>query len=91
MIVTPRIAAAQRAAGLPVREALLAAGRDRFRPIVMNTVTVVLGLLPLTFGMGSAGELREPLAIVMAGGLTAATVLTLIVVPVFYTFIAGRE
>lgn len=81
----------KRAAGLPVREALLAAGRDRFRPIVMNTVTVVLGLLPLTFGMGSAGELREPLAIVMAGGLTAATVLTLIVVPVFYTFIAGRE
>lgn len=75
----------RRRAGVPLREAILEAGRDRVRPIVMNTLTVVLGLVPLALGLGQGGNLRAPLALVIAGGLTTATMLSLFVVPVLYT------
>ena len=81
----------RRALGMPMREAVLAAGRDRLRPILMTTVTTVLGLLPLAIGLGVGAELRAPLAIAIVGGLLSATVLTLIVVPVLYTFLAPRR
>jgi len=81
----------RRALGIPMREAVLAAGRDRLRPILMTTVTTVLGLLPLAIGLGVGAELRAPLAIAIVGGLLSATVLTLIVVPVLYTFLAPRR
>jgi HAE1 family hydrophobic/amphiphilic exporter-1 len=83
----------RRAAGLPLRAAVLAAGRDRLRPILMTTITTVLGLLPLALGLGSGAELRAPIAIVIVGGLSAATALTLFVVPVFYTLVvrSGSE
>ncbi|MFQ5570229.1 MAG: efflux RND transporter permease subunit [Rhodothermales bacterium] len=80
----------RRAAGQPLREAVLAAGHDRVRPIVMTTITTVLGLLPLALGFGEGAELRAPLAIAIVGGLTSATLLTLLVVPVLYTFVARR-
>jgi len=51
----------------------------------------VLGLLPLAIGLGVGAELRAPLAIAIVGGLLSATVLTLIVVPVLYTFLAPRR
>jgi HAE1 family hydrophobic/amphiphilic exporter-1 len=76
----------RRRAGVPLREAILEAGRDRVRPIVMNTLTVVLGLVPLALGLGQGGNLRAPLALAIAGGLTTATVLSLFVVPVLYSF-----
>jgi HAE1 family hydrophobic/amphiphilic exporter-1 len=75
----------RRRAGVPLREAILEAGRDRVRPIVMNTLTVVLGLVPLALGLGQGGNLRAPLALAIAGGLTTATVLSLFVVPVLYS------
>ncbi len=71
-----------RAAGLGVRTAILEAGRVRLRPIVMTTVTSVLGLAPMAVGIGRGSELRAPLAIAVIGGLLAASLLTLIVVPV---------
>jgi HAE1 family hydrophobic/amphiphilic exporter-1 len=70
--------------GLALREAILEAGRVRLRPIVMTTVTTVLGLLPMAMGIGRGSDLRAPLAIAVIGGLTVATALTLIVVPVVY-------
>jgi len=73
-----------RARGLALREAILEAGRVRLRPIVMTTVTTVLGLLPMALGIGRGSDLRAPLAIAVIGGLTVATALTLIVVPVVY-------
>jgi HAE1 family hydrophobic/amphiphilic exporter-1 len=82
-----------RARGLSLRNALLEAGRVRLRPIVMTSVTTVLGLMPMAFGFGAGADLRAPLAITVIGGVTVATALTLVVVPVVYqTFdrLAGR-
>ncbi|MGD2135913.1 MAG: efflux RND transporter permease subunit [Gemmatimonadales bacterium] len=73
-----------RARGMVLREAILQAGRVRLRPIVMTTVTTVLGLTPMALGLGRGADLRAPLAIAVIGGLISATALTLIVVPVAY-------
>ena len=81
----------RRAAGLALRAAIMAAGRVRVRPILMTTITTVLGLLPLTLGFGEGAELRAPLAIAIVGGLTSATLLTLLVVPVLYTFLVRHR
>jgi HAE1 family hydrophobic/amphiphilic exporter-1 len=70
--------------GLVLRQAILEAGRVRLRPIVMTTVTTVLGLFPMALGIGRGSDLRAPLAIAVIGGLIVATGLTLIVVPVVY-------
>jgi HAE1 family hydrophobic/amphiphilic exporter-1 len=76
-----------RATGRGLREAILEAGRVRLRPILMTTVTTVLGLTPMAMGIGRGADLRAPLAIAVIGGLTVATLLTLIVVPVVYSVI----
>ena len=73
-----------RAQGMRLREAILEAGRVRLRPIVMTTVTTVLGLTPMALGVGRGADLRAPLAIAVIGGLISATALTLVVVPVAY-------
>lgn len=78
-----------RRAGLGLEEAVHAAGRNRFRPIVMNTLTATLGLLPLALGIGQGGGLQAPLAITIVGGLLSATALTLVVVPVIYMVVDG--
>ncbi len=71
--------------GLSCREAILTAGPVRLRPILMTTMTTVLGMLPLASGIGSGSEVQAPLATVVVGGLTVSTVLTLVVVPVIYS------
>ncbi len=76
-----------RAQGSALRDAILRAGRVRLRPIVMTTVTTVLGLLPMALGLGRGSDLRAPLAIAVIGGLISATALTLVVVPVAYDLI----
>jgi len=73
-----------RARGMALRESIMEAGRVRLRPIVMTTATTVLGLLPMALGIGRGSDLRAPLAIAVIGGLTVATALTLIVVPVVF-------
>ncbi len=73
--------------GLPVLQAVIDAGRDRFRPVLMTTVTTVLGLLPMAIGLGEGASLRQPLAIAVITGITVATVLTLVIVPVLYTLL----
>ncbi|MGM0670474.1 MAG: efflux RND transporter permease subunit, partial [Gemmatimonadota bacterium] len=75
--------------GMALREAILEAGRVRLRPIVMTTVTTVLGLTPMAMGIGRGADLRAPLAIAVIGGLLVATLLTLIVVPVVYSLVEG--
>jgi multidrug efflux pump subunit AcrB len=88
----------KRATGLSVREAILEAGPARLRPIFMTTATTVLGLLPLSgwleglpligaLGAGEGAEVRAPMAITVITGLTASTILTLIVVPVVYSLV----
>ena len=74
----------RRREGEEVDEALVEAGSERLRPILMTTLTTVLGLLPMALGIGAGGELRAPLAITVIGGLSVATVLTLVVIPCLY-------
>ena len=67
-----------------VREAVIESGRLRLRPILMTTLTTILGLLPLSFGIGSGAEIQASLARVVIGGLTASTLITLVFIPVVY-------
>lgn len=75
--------------GLPLRDAILQAGRVRLRPILMTTATTVLGLLPMAIGWGQGAELQRPLAIALIGGLFISTAVTLMVVPVVYALLEG--
>lgn len=77
----------KRKEGLDVKEAILQAGKDRFRPIVMNSLTVIFGLIPMIIGIGAATQLRISLAVAIAGGLVSATLLTLIIIPVLYSYL----
>jgi len=74
-----------RASGMSRDEAIIKAGPSRLRPILMTTLTTVLGLVPLSLGIGEGGELGAPMAVTVIGGLTFSTLLTLIVIPVVYT------
>ncbi|MFH5830981.1 efflux RND transporter permease subunit [Halalkalibaculum sp. DA384] len=70
--------------GMSVREAVIVSGKLRLRPILMTTLTTVLGLLPLSFGLGAGAEIQASLARVVIGGLTASTLVTLVFIPVVY-------
>jgi HAE1 family hydrophobic/amphiphilic exporter-1 len=77
----------QRASGLGRTDALLSAGRIRLRPIIMTTVAMIFGMLPLALAIGAGAEARAPMARAVIGGLTTSTLLTLFVVPVVYTLL----
>jgi hydrophobic/amphiphilic exporter-1 (mainly G- bacteria), HAE1 family len=68
-------------------EALVEAGRTRFRPIVMTTMAMIFGMLPLAFEIGAGSEMRAPMARAVIGGLITSTLLTLIAVPVVYSLL----
>lgn len=70
--------------GMPLREAILDAAERRLRPIMMTTLTTILGLLPLTLGFGESAALRAPIAIAVIGGMVTSTLLTLIIIPCYY-------
>jgi len=72
--------------GLPRREAVIQAGRTRLRPIIMTSLAMIFGMLPLFLGIGAGGEGRAPMARAVVGGLLTSTLLTLLVVPVMYTY-----
>jgi HAE1 family hydrophobic/amphiphilic exporter-1 len=80
-----------RAEGASRADALLTAGRQRLRPILMTTLTTVLGLVPMALGLGEGVELRTPMAITVIGGLSASTLLTLLVIPVVYDLVDRRR
>ena len=77
----------QRAEGSDRTHALLTAGRVRLRPIIMTTVAMIFGMLPLAFAIGEGAEQRAPMARAVIGGLMTSTILTLFVVPVVYTML----
>jgi HAE1 family hydrophobic/amphiphilic exporter-1 len=74
----------RRERGMSVREAVVTSGRLRLRPILMTTLTTILGLLPLSFGWGAGAEIQASLARAVIGGLTASTMVTLVFIPVVY-------
>jgi hypothetical protein len=67
--------------------AIIESGKIRLRPIIMTTAATILGMLPITFGIGAGAELRQPMAVAIVGGLLTSTLLSLIVVPVLYTLL----
>jgi CzcA family heavy metal efflux pump len=77
--------------GMPLGEALVAAGRIRVRPILMTTLCTLFGLLPLALGLGSGAELQKPLALAVIGGLTLSTFITLLLMPVLYSLMARES
>jgi HAE1 family hydrophobic/amphiphilic exporter-1 len=79
----------RRREGQSIDEALMGAGRERLRPILMTTATTVLALFPMALGLGAGDELRAPLAITVIGGLTVATFLTLLVIPCIYRILGA--
>jgi HAE1 family hydrophobic/amphiphilic exporter-1 len=74
-----------RGRGMDRLEAILKAGPTRLRPILMTTLTTILGLIPLALGIGEGAEAQAPMATVVIGGLTTSTILTLVIIPVIYT------
>ena len=81
----------RRQQGASVDDALLGAARERLRPILMTTLAAMCGLAPLAFGVGSGSEMERPLAIAVIGGLSTATVFTLVLIPVLYAAVARRQ
>jgi HAE1 family hydrophobic/amphiphilic exporter-1 len=80
-----------RAAGKPVREAILEANRVRLRPILMTTLSIVAGLIPVAIGLGAGSEQRASIAVTIIGGQTLCLLLTLLIVPVAYSYLAELE
>jgi multidrug efflux pump subunit AcrB len=75
--------------GKSIKEALLIAGPVRMRPILMTTAAMIMGMLPTALGLGEGGQFRQGMAVAVIGGLITSTLLTLLVVPVVFTFIEG--
>jgi HAE1 family hydrophobic/amphiphilic exporter-1 len=78
------------AEGMAIRDALIEAGRRRFRPILMTTLTTILGLLPLALGIGEGAEAQAPLARAVVGGLTGSTLITLLLIPALYSLFHNK-
>ncbi len=81
----------RREQGMNKFDALIEAGQARLRPILMTTGTTVLGLLPMAIGLGEGSEVRAPMAIVVIGGLTVSTLLTLVLLPTIYSLLDWRK
>jgi HAE1 family hydrophobic/amphiphilic exporter-1 len=77
--------------GVPMREAIMEACRERARPIVMTTLAMMAGMAPTALGIGVGSEFRQPMAVAVIGGLITSTALSLVMVPVIYEMIDSFE
>ncbi len=78
--------------GMPLRDALIEAGRVRLRPILMTTVALIAGMIPVALGAGEGADFRAPLGRAVIGGTITSTLLTLLVIPTIYEImVEGRE
>ncbi len=80
-----------RIGGMSKRDALIETGRVRLRPILMTALTTILGMSTMAFGTGMGAEMMQPMAVVVIGGLTYATLMTLFVVPILYDIVNGEK
>ena len=85
IVLVDRVNQLRRGDGMIKMEALILGTQERLRPILMTTLTTVLGLLPMALGFGEAAELRTPMAVTVIGGLMVSTLLTLVIIPVVYS------
>jgi multidrug efflux pump subunit AcrB len=80
----------QRAEGMDARAAALSAGYTRIRPVLMTALAMIIGMLPMALGMGEGGEQNAPLGRAVIGGLILATITTLFVVPLVYSYLRKK-
>jgi multidrug efflux pump subunit AcrB len=81
----------QRRAGMNAFDAAASAGATRLRPVVMTALAMIIGMLPMSLGLGEGGEQNAPLGRAVIGGLLVATVTTLVIVPIFYSLLRSKE
>ena len=81
----------KREKGLAIRDAVLEAAAQRFRPILMTSLATALGALPIAISLGAAATSRKPLGTVVVGGLLFSLVLTLFVIPAVYTYVSSKH
>ncbi len=81
----------RKAQGMDVEEAIFGAAVARFRPILMTSLSTILGILPIALALGAGAESRVPMGAAVIGGLTFATVLTLFIIPGIYTFLTSKK
>ena len=77
--------------GVGMYDAVLQAGKSRLRPVLMTSLTTILGMFPMALALGNGAELWQPMGITIIGGLTFSTVLTLVAVPILYYVFMGRS
>ena len=81
----------RKADGLSVRDAVLDAAKSRFRPILMTSLSTILGILPIALALGAGAESRVSMGVAIVGGLIFSTVLTLYVIPAIYTYFTSKK
>lgn len=81
----------RKAQGMDVEEAIFGAAVARFRPILMTSLSTILGILPIALALGAGAESRVPMGAAVIGGLTFATVLTLFIIPSIYTYLTSKQ
>lgn len=81
----------RKAAGLPIIEAIKEAAKARFRPILMTSLSTILGILPIALALGAGAESRVSMGVAIIGGLVFSTVLTLFVIPAMYSFFTSKK
>lgn len=77
--------------GMHVGDAVIAGGKSRLRPVLMTSLTTVLGMVPMAMGIGEGSEIWQPMGIAVVGGLLMSTILTLFIVPALYAMLEGRK
>jgi multidrug efflux pump len=77
--------------GLKVMDAVVGAAESRFRPIIMTSLSTILGILPIALALGAGSESRVSMGIAIIGGMLFATMLTLFVIPAIYSYFSGKE
>lgn len=81
----------RKAQGMNIRESIIGAAKARFRPILMTSLSTILGILPIALALGAGSESRVSMGIAVIGGLIFSTILTLFVIPAVYTFFTGTK
>ncbi len=78
-------------AGIPVTDAIIEGATARFQPVLMTSLSTVLGILPIALGLGAGAESRIPMGVAVIGGLVLGTILTLFVIPAMCSFLTRKQ